>query len=228
MYMEKHIAKQTVLPRWRGFNMEDMFHSRNADKRRNADEDYPLIADLGFDFIRIPCSYRLWSSAEDPFSVREEGLARLDSMVQLCQDNGLHANICLHRIPGYCINDDEPVKEKASLFTDEEMQEAAAFQWEMLAKRYQDISCDKLSFNVVNEPEHYVTMWQYKCLINKVVDRVHQVTPDRLFVVDGMMVGDIPPVLSMIDHARENLAYSCRGYTPRSVSHYTRDRKSVV
>lgn len=71
------------------------------------------------------------------------------------QKYGLHVNLCSHRIPGYCINNDE--YEIWNIWEDNEALEAAKFQWKSLAKRYKDIASDKLSFNVLNEAESWVT-----------------------------------------------------------------------
>ncbi len=61
-------------------------------------------------------------------------------------------NLCMHRIPGFCVNSDEKVEEKNEFWVDEEAREAGAYHWAEIAKRYRDIPNDKLSFNVVNEP----------------------------------------------------------------------------
>lgn len=222
-----YVPKQTVLPRWRGFNLLGMFASAdskygtNRPQNHNTDDDYKMIADFGFDFIRIPCSYRLWSSVDDPSKINYEALEKLDNMIENCLKNGLHANLCMHRLPGYCINNDEKIPEKGNLFTDDELLVAASEQWKMLADRYKNISAEKLSFNVVNEPERYVTMEQYQKLIDAVLERVHKITPDRLFIIDGMHCGDHIPVFSMFENIDKKCAYSCRGYTPRGLTHYT-------
>lgn len=225
-FKKSYVPKQTVLPRWRGFNLLGMFASPdskygNRPQNKNTDDDYKMIADFGFDFIRIPCSYRLWSSPDNPTEVRPEALEKLDNMIDNCLSNGLHINLCMHRLPGYCINNDEAVPEKGNLFTSKELLIAAAEQWKMLAERYKGISADKLSFNVVNEPERYVTMEQYQILIESVMNRVYEITPDRLFIIDGLHCGDHPPIFSMYENLGKKCAYSCRGYTPRGLTHYT-------
>ena len=52
-------AKQ--LPRWRGFNLLEkfMFWGQNPQPRYQ-EEDFKMIHDLGFNFVRLPMDYRFW------------------------------------------------------------------------------------------------------------------------------------------------------------------------
>ncbi len=54
--------EQTVLPRWRGFNLLELYTRRGpTDWRGGAfpEDDFRWIADWGFDFARIPMDYTL-------------------------------------------------------------------------------------------------------------------------------------------------------------------------
>lgn len=49
------------LPRWRGFNLLNKFMS---DSQKPFEErDFADIAELGFDFVRLPLDYRCWTDA---------------------------------------------------------------------------------------------------------------------------------------------------------------------
>ena len=214
--------KQNVFPRWRGFNLLGMFCSENSPSNRGRapgyflEEDFKMISDFGFDFVRLPLSYRIWSTVDNPFSVNEEKLAPLDKAVEYGNKYGLHVNICMHRLPGYCINNDEI--ELLDLWNSNEALEAAVFQWISIAKRYKGIDSSKLSFNVVNEVNFNVRLEQYNKVSKQIINGVRNVSPDRLFIIDGIHDGDIPPVDQMM--SMENCGYSCRGYAPRGVTHY--------
>lgn len=215
--------KQSVFPRWRGFNLQGMFSRSTQPDTINTsngcfnEDDFKIIEDLGFDFVRIPLSYRIWSTAENPFEIDEQKLAPLDKAVEYGIKHGLHVNICFHRIPGYCINHDE--KEVMDLWKDDEALEAAKFQWKSVAKRYTDIGSDKLSFNVLNEAESYVTQHRYHTICKQIMNTVRELSPDRLFIIDGVQWGDLPPTrLFMME--MENCGYSTRGYCPRGLTHY--------
>lgn len=208
--------RQTVFPRWRGFNLADGLFSTSRCNGFNED-DFRMISDFGFDFVRIPLSYRIWSSVDNPFEIAEEKMAPLDKAVEFGQKYGLHVNICYHRIPGYCINHDE--EERLNLWKDDEALEAAKYQWCAVAKRYVDIGSDKLSFNVVNEPEYDVPQLKYYSVCNRVIKAVREISPDRMFIIDGLQWGDLPPT-QLFTMEMPNCGFSMRGYSPRGLTHY--------
>lgn len=215
--------KQSVFPRWRGFNLQGLFSRARIPDTINvsdgvfSEDDFKIISDLGFDFVRIPLSYRIWSTAENPFEIDEQKLAPLDKAVEYGTKHGLHVNICFHRIPGYCINHDED--EPMDIWKDDEALEAAKFQWKSVAKRYTDIGSDKLSFNVLNEAEWNVTQFRYHTICKEIMGAVREISPDRLFIIDGVQWGDLPPTELFI-REMENCGYSTRGYCPRGLTHY--------
>ena len=52
------------LPRWRGFNLLNKFM---VDGQKPFDErDFADIAELGFDFVRLPLDYRCWTDSDHP------------------------------------------------------------------------------------------------------------------------------------------------------------------
>lgn len=214
--------RQTVFPRWRGFNLLNMFCSAQSPINRGRangnffEEDFKMISDFGFDFVRLPLSYRVWSSVENPYEIDEEKISPLDDAVMFGKKYHLHVNICMHRLPGYCINDDE--KETMDLWSEDEALDAAVFVWTFIAKRYKDISSDALSFNVINEPASHVALETYNRVSRKIIRAVREISPDRLFILDGLNCGSLPPVDQML--YRKNCGYSCRGYVPHRVTHY--------
>ena len=215
---------QKVFPRWKGFNILGMFCSEESgynDFRSPGyfiEEDFKMMADWGFDFVRLPLSYRLWSDVKNPYEITEEKISRLDEAIYFAEKYGLHTNIAMHRLPGYCVNQDEKIEETNNLWCDKVALNAAIYQWTQIAKRYRNIGTDKLSFNVINEPDRKITPLQYKTVNDAVISEVRKITPNRLFILDGICYGDIPPVDTM--RYFENCGYSCRGYEPRRLTHY--------
>ena len=51
------------LPRWRGFNLLDKCYGQR--NRPFKESDFALLAEWGFDFVRLPLSYRCWSEPDD-------------------------------------------------------------------------------------------------------------------------------------------------------------------
>lgn len=216
--------KQEILPRWRGFNLLGMFCSKDskANDFRSpgyyVEEDFKMLADWGFDFVRLPISYRLWSDVKNPYEISEEKISPLDEAIYFADKYGMQINIAMHRLPGYCVNNDEKIEEPYNLWSDKEALEASVYQWSQIAKRYRDVSTKSLSFNVINEPNRIITPSQYRNVNEAVINEVRKITPERFFILDGICYGDIPPVDAM--RYFENCGYSLRGYSPRRVTHY--------
>ncbi len=95
------IPNARKLPRWRGFNLLEKFTDRrNAPFRES---DFELMAEWGFDFARLPLSYRCWADVNDWLNLNEDALKEIDQAVEFGRQHGVHVNINFHRGPGYCV-----------------------------------------------------------------------------------------------------------------------------
>lgn len=211
---------QTVLPRWRGFNLVELFSRRGSVERRSGDfqeDDFRWISEWGFDFVRIPMDYKLWTPGDDLYVLDENMLEKVDRAVRLGERYGLHVSLNMHAAPGYCINPQPG--ERYSLWTDREAVEAFGFHWETFAERYRGIPPSRLSFNLLNEPRvpaEIGTKDIYTRIVREVTGRIHASDPERLVIADGTRVGTEPlPELADLD-----IAQGCRAYAPAGVSHY--------
>lgn len=207
---------QTVLPRWRGFNLLEMFTTRSDGNWR--EDDFRWIADWGFDFVRLPLCYLLWTDAADPFEVKEPELAKLDRAVRLGEEHGLHVCLNFHRAPGYSVNRER--QEPFDLWKDRTAFDAFCFQWQLLARRYRGIPSERLSFNLINEPPAAtpggMTRDRHERVIRTAAAAIRAVDPLRRIIVDGISWGNEPcPELAGL-----GLAQSCRAYAPMGISHY--------
>src|SRR5215469_6192031 len=61
-------ASPSHLPRWRGFNLLDKYQGNRNRPFREA--DFALIADWGFNFVRLPMSNLCWTDLPDWFQIR--------------------------------------------------------------------------------------------------------------------------------------------------------------
>ena len=134
-------AAQTVLARWRGFNLLDMFTVRSSGEWR--EDDFRWIADWGFDWVRLPMCYTLWTDDADVLKLQEPGLAKIDRAVELGRRHGLHVCLNFHRAPGYSVNRERT--EPFNLWKDPVAQEAFCFHWKTLAERYRGIPSGQVS-----------------------------------------------------------------------------------
>jgi endoglucanase len=197
------------LPRWRGFNLLEKFIL--AMNARYDERDFDFIAAHGFNYVRLPLDYRIWTGADG--EIREAPLKDIDEAVAFARGRGIHITLCLHRAPGYCIN---PPKEPLDLWGEDDTARIAfAAQWRMFAERYRDVPASVLSFNLVNEPPS-VTEEQYRRVATPAVEAIGAVSPDRLVIADGRGGGRDPtPLLAPL-----KLVQAGRGYEPFHLSHY--------
>jgi endoglucanase len=205
-------ATAAHLPRWRGFNLLEKFTKRRDGNTPFRETDFAWIAELGFDFVRLPMSYLCWTDASDWLKLREDELKHIDDAVDLGRKHGIHVNMNFHRAPGYCVN---PPKEPLDLWTDEKALEACAFHWAHFAKRYKGIPNSQVSFDLLNEPGD-IPEDRYGRVVRRLVGAIRAEDPNRLVIADGLRWGN-KPVLSLADL---KIAQSTRGYQPSRISHY--------
>jgi len=105
---------QTAIPRWRGYNLLEMFTMRSRGDFR--EEDFKWIRDFGFNFVRFPTCHRLWIEGDDNYKIKESMLAKLDRGIELANTAGLHVSLNFHRGPGYSVN--QEFKEPFNLWKD--------------------------------------------------------------------------------------------------------------
>ena len=216
------------LPRWRGFNLLEMYTARS--EAPFAEDDFRWIAGWGFDFVRLPLCYTLWIKDGDPFAIDENGpaFARLDEAVDFAGRHGLHLCLNLHRAPGYCVNRER--REPFDLWRDASALEAFCLHWETLARRYRGIPAARLSFDLLNEPPPPrprffggCTRARHERVMRAAVAAIRELEPARLILLDGLSYGRRPcPELADLT-ASANVAQSCRAYEPFELSHYLAD-----
>ncbi|HEX2908832.1 MAG TPA: cellulase family glycosylhydrolase [Phototrophicaceae bacterium] len=214
---------QTVLPRWRGFNLLPLFerdHFQNLSEtvfRAEVASDLQWLADWGFDFARIPMDFRIWTQSDDLLAVSESVLEQIDYIVEQGQKYGVHICLNFHAAPGYCINPKPTLL--PSLWKNQSALDVFAAHWGIFARRYTGIPAQQLSFDLVNEPpnvsDDIMSEADYVRVHTAAANAIHAVDPERLVIADGMNIGNTPN-----PHLPPDIAQSCRGYIPGSISHY--------
>jgi endoglucanase len=211
---------QPRIPRWRGFNLTELNHPRGERPPAYQESDFQWMADWGFNFARLPMSYWTWSSPKDWMKIDEDAFKPIDAAIELGRRYNVHVNLCIHRIPGYCVNGRE--QEPHQLFDsphDEMLKalDAATHHWRYFAQRYKDIPSDRVSFDLFNEPPFMPDQSRYVEIARALIAAIREISPDRLIVADGADIGQTP-VLGLVD---QGIVQSTRGYLPKMISHYT-------
>jgi aryl-phospho-beta-D-glucosidase BglC (GH1 family) len=197
------------LPRWRGFNLLEKFQV--SSRRPFQEDDFRMIHDLGFNFVRLPMDYRCWIKNGNWEDFDEDTLREIDQAVEWGNKYKIHVSLNFHRAPGYTV---ASPAEKTSLWTDPETQRVCARHWALFARRYKGIPSEKLSFNLMNEPD--TKMELYIPVVALLAKAIRAEDPDRLILSDGLAYGR-NPILELSDL---HIAQATRGYTPMEISHY--------
>jgi len=237
MFFENSLSSKNKLPRWKGFNLLDFFSpspATNPDSNRTVEDDFKMMSDWGFDFVRIPMAYPRYLSfdrtkdisKDDIYKTDPKVLDEIDNLIYSAHKYKLHVSLNLHRAPGYCIN--AGFHEPYNLWNDEDAKDAFNFHWGMWSKRHKNVSSDLLSFDLLNEPAYIDDMNNqhakkgpvpgetYRKVVEGAVRSIRAENPDRLIIADGNNVGNnvTPEIIDL------NIGQSCRGYYPGAISHY--------
>ncbi|MBK7106476.1 MAG: cellulase family glycosylhydrolase [Ignavibacteriae bacterium] len=205
--------------KYKGFNLTQKTGG-SGPRRKFEEEDFEIMAELGFNFARIPMSYWNWSKPENWLEINEDIFTDIDEVIEFGKQYKIHINLNLHRVPGYCINGRN--LEPMDLFDDtiENMQtalDAVVHHWKFIANRYKGLPNQQVTFDLINEPPGKTNVKRYEEIVRALVKGIKEEDSDRLIVVDGKDIGRYP-LLGIEDL---NIVQSTRGYDPMSVSHYT-------
>ena len=107
------------LPRWRGFNLLEMF-TLGGSAGPFHEEDFQLISELGFNFVRLPMDYRIWIVNGNWTQFNDTALQWIDQAVEYGRRYGVHVCLNFHRAPGYTV---ATPPEPTSLWTDPRTQD---------------------------------------------------------------------------------------------------------
>ncbi len=198
------------LPRWRGFNLLEKFNKGNAGPYK--EQDFQLISELGFNFVRLPMDYRVWIVDGDWNRFNESVLKEIDQAVAWGQQYQIHVCLNFHRAPGYTVA--QP-PEPRSLWDEPEVQQVCARHWGTFARRYRGISNRYLSFNLMNEPAS-IEGPKYAAVVRQLAKAIRDEDPDRLIISDGLGWGRTP----CQEIFELNIAQAGRGYQPFQLTHY--------
>ncbi|MCU0341478.1 MAG: cellulase family glycosylhydrolase [Spirosomaceae bacterium] len=227
--------KKNKLPQWKGFNVLDFFNPDPTKGRiKNGEEYFKWMEDWGFNFVRVPIAYPAYLSFDRTQNIRVEDMRnfnvemtdKIENLVYLAQKYHHHVSINLHRAPGYCIN--AGFVEPYNLWTSEQALSDFCHHWAFWAKRFQQISPKKISFDLLNEPSWRDDMNDqlgkktklptetYRKLIVAAYNTIKGVNKKHLVIADGNNVGN--DVIEGIEDL--DVGQSCRGYNPAIISHY--------
>ena len=192
-------ATDQELPYWTGYSLQGRSWSAGFGVgMRYEKEEIDVLAGQGFNFVRAPLNFNDIFHGTDTSKVNEAFLENMDRLIEYCAENGVHLCFDLHDMPGFTTDGNDS---NDCLFTDDALQQIFVDFWTVLAKRYQDIPSNLLSFNLLNEPHdrEELTDAVYSKVMKKAIHAIRDISAERLIFVDMLGVVDGIPVYGLTD-----------------------------
>lgn len=133
------------------------------------DEFFPIIAEAGFDSVRIPIRWNAHAQMEPPYTIDASFFERVDHVVAKALDAGLLVVINIHHYEEIMI---DPPAHKDRLLA----------LWEQIASHYQDAPPEVI-FEVLNEPNNKLTAGHWNDLLAAALEVIRVTNPTRNVMV---------------------------------------------
>lgn len=171
------------LPDWHGTSaaFEPLFFTEL--RGLFTEEDAILVEEQGFNYVRLMYEYTDFSKEEDgKIYVNKHIMKNMDDMIGWCMEHGIHVCFDLHSAPGYSSGGN------MDILTNSQHYEMTLQIWDMISKRYADISPNALSYNLLNEPNlSYFTQESYGDFAKDMIATIRKNDADKMIVSDGML-----------------------------------------
>jgi endoglucanase len=166
----------------------------------------PVIAEAGFDTVRIPIRWSAHAAPDAPYTINAAFLARVDEVIGWALDAGLQAVINIHHY-------DELTAAPA------QQRERFLALWEQIAAHYQDYP-NTLLFEILNEPHSAFSarLWnRYQLDALAVIRRTN---PTRTVILGGVEWNSIWQLHQVeLPADREHLILTFHNYEPFEFTH---------
>ena len=184
------------------------------------ENDIQMMADMGYNSVRIPINSRLFLQEGPGIHFLEDGFRLLDRVIDWCEQYRLYAFIDLHGAPGgqTGANIDDSVDDVCRLLMDEDCFEKGLCLWEKIARRYADRWIVG-GYDLLNEPIRPVRfpgdvdLAKYVPKLaefyERCIARIRNVDPNHVITLEGHHWATEP---AFFDHV----------YDPKMVIHFHR------
>ena len=207
----------------RGTNVSHWLSQSEArgDARRLhiQEDDFERLAQLGFDFVRIPIDeQQFWDESGNKLP---EAWNLLTNALDLARKHNLRAIVDLHIIRSHYFNAvNEGDDSGNTLFKSEKAQQELINLWYQLSEALKDYSNDWVAYEFMNEPvadEHE----QWNQLVAKVHKALREREPQRTLVIgSNRWQGYETMKFLRVPEGDKNIILSFHYYNPMLLTHY--------
>jgi endoglucanase len=173
---------------------------------RLEERHFDLIADAGFDSVRIPIRWSAYAEAEAPYTIDPAFLSRVDWAVDQVLSHGLVAIINVHHYKEFM---ESPAEHRDRLLG----------MWKQISEHYSDYPA-KLYFEIMNEPHRNVTAGLWNEVQNEAIALIRKSNPDRAVLVSPIGWNRIDQLENLkLPLEDGNLIASVHYYEPHGFTH---------
>ncbi len=173
--------------------------------------DFALIADWGFDHVRLPIDYNvIQDSAGD---MMPEGLRRVDRALSECEKRGLRAVLDLHKTQGFSF---DAAEGEAGFFQSPEYQRRFFTVWETFAGRY---GREAVLFDLLNEVTTEDCLAPWKRISRECFGRIRELAPEVPVILGSYQWNSARTVPALDPPFDGRTAYSFHFYEPHDFTH---------
>lgn len=201
----------------RGINIS---HWLSQSNRRGAErvewftrDDVKLIAELGYDHIRIPIDEE--QMFDEDLNKEEEAFELLHDALRWCDEFGLKAIVDLHILRSHYFNAAEK-----PLFTQESAQEDFYECWRKISRELKKYPRHMVAYELMNEPvadDHEI----WNRIVGRCLAEIRRIEPKRTIVIGANMWQSYDMVeMLRVPADDENIILSFHFYEPYILTHY--------
>lgn len=190
--------------------------SRFMDERRDGiftEEDIKLLADNGFDHIRLPVDeVQLFNQ---DMTVNESTVALIDRTITTCMKYDMRVIFDLHIIRAHnFLNND------SLLWRSEEEQDKFVDMWRVIQSILCKYPVKSVAYEILNEAVAHSDE-QWSGLMLRVVDMIRETEKDRVIVLGANYQNNVAHVKNIqVPEGDKNIILSFHFYEPLMITHY--------
>jgi endoglucanase len=167
---------------------------------------FQIIAEGGFDTIRVPIKWSAHASTEPPYAIDETFAERVDWVLDQAQTQGLNAVINIHH---YDEIFDAPNEHKDRFLA----------IWKQLAERYKDRPLS-VYFEPLNEPHGNLTASAWNDLLTETIKEIRSIDKRHTFIIGTSEWGGIGGLSSLqVPEEETNAIVTFHYYEPFLFTH---------
>lgn len=192
----------------RGMNLGNRFNAPYEGAWGAVMEEwlFDVIADGGFDSVRIPVRWNAHTGSEAPFTIDSTFFDRVDWAIELALERGLNVVVNIHSYDELYL---DPYGEKQKFLS----------IWRQLSDHYAGYSDDRIIFEVLNEPNTLLTPLIWNEFLAEAVDIIRQNNPEKWIMVESANWGGPHGLNALVLPDDPRLILSFHYYQPMEFTH---------